>query len=69
MNTVFQHRGYSIDCAPRELADGTFGAQVVLTKIGYHPEKTFDALPVFATASKAIAQAKKFAESWLEGKA
>lgn len=69
MQTVFQHRGYSIDCAPRELDDGTFGAQVVLTKIGYNPEKKFDALPVFTTDSDAIAHAKKFAESWLEGKA
>jgi hypothetical protein len=69
MKTVFQHRGYSIDCAARELDDGTFGAQVVLTKIGYNPEKKFDALPVFATANEAIAHAQKFAESWLDGKA
>lgn len=69
MNTVFQHRGYSIDAAPRELGDGTFGAQAVLTKIGYHPEKTFDALPAFTTAGEAIAHAKQFAEGWLEGKA
>jgi hypothetical protein len=69
MLTVFQHRGYSIDCAPRALADGTFGAQVVLTKIGYHPEKKFDALPTFPTAHEAVAHAKTFAESWLNGKA
>jgi hypothetical protein len=69
MNMVFQHRGYSMDCAPRELGDGTFGAQAVLTKIGYHPEKTFDALPTFPTASEAVAHAKTFAESWLDGKA
>lgn len=69
MNTVFQHRGYSIDCAPLELADGAFGARAVLTKIGYNPEKTFDALPVFATAREAVAHAKNFAEGWLEGKA
>ena len=69
MNTVFQHRGYSMDCAPRALADGAFGAKVVLTKIGYHPEKTFDALPTFATAGEAVTHARAFAESWLDGKA
>ena len=65
----FRHRGYLIDCAPRELADGTSGAQAVLTKIGYYPEKTFDALPVFPNSSVAGAHAKKFAGCWLEGKA
>ncbi|MBK5061737.1 hypothetical protein [Paraburkholderia domus] len=64
-----QHRGYSVDCVPRELGDGAFGAQVVLTEICYHPEKTFDPLPVFPTTSEAIAHAKKFAENWLEGSA
>ena len=69
MNTVFQHRGYSIDCAPCAFADGSFGARVVLTKIGYHPEKKFDALPTFATAGEAVTHAQAFAESWLDGKA
>ena len=58
-----------MDCAPRALADGTFGAQVVLTKIGYHPEKKFDALPTFPTAGKAVTHARTFAEIWLDGKA
>lgn len=69
MITVFQHRGYSIDCAPRALADGTFGAQAVLTKIGHHPEKKFDALPTFQSEGEAVAHARTFAEGWLDGKA
>jgi hypothetical protein len=41
----------------------------MLTRFGYHSEKTFDALPIFATAKEAIAHAKQFAEEWLQRKA
>jgi hypothetical protein len=69
MNTAFQHCGYSIDCTPRKLPDGTFGAQAVLTKIGFHPEIAFRALDEFPTDKEAIAYAKQFAEDWLVRKA
>jgi hypothetical protein len=47
MTTTFQYRGYNLDCTPRPLEEGAFGAQVMLTRFGYHSEKTFDALPHF----------------------
>jgi hypothetical protein len=69
MRPVFQYRGYSIDCAARNLPNGTFGAQAVLTKIGFNPEIAFRALDVFPTEKEAIAYAKQFAEDWLARKA
>jgi hypothetical protein len=69
MTTTFQYRGYNLDCTPRPLEEGAFGAQVMLTRFGYHSEKTFDALPIFATAKEAVAHAKQFAEEWLQRKA
>jgi len=69
MTTTFQYRGYNLDCTPRAVREGMFGAQVMLTKFGYHSEKTFDALPTFATAKEATAHAKQFAEEWLQRKA
>jgi hypothetical protein len=69
VNTVFQYRGYDIDCTPRDLPDGTFGAQAVLTKIGFHPEKAFRGLPEFPSTRQAVAHAKRFAEEWLDMKA
>jgi hypothetical protein len=69
MTAAFQYRGYNIDCTPCVLGGGTFGARAMLTKFGYHSEKTFDALPTFATTKEAITHAKQFAEAWLEQKA
>jgi hypothetical protein len=66
MKTAFQYRGYDVDCAPRETSEGKFVAQVVVTKIGFHPEKAFRALPEFGRAEEAVAFSKKFAESWLD---
>ncbi len=69
MNMLFQYRGYNADCTPRSLEDGTFGAQVVFTKIGFHPEASYRSLPAFPTADEAIAHAKQFARDWLDRKA
>jgi hypothetical protein len=69
LNRVIEYRGYSADCTPRALDDGTFGAQVVFTKIGFHPEAAYRNLPAFPTSSEAIAHAQQFAKDWLDRKA
>lgn len=67
--TIFKSRGYSIDATPRFAQDGEYRAYAVLTKIGFHPEMSFRALPIFATQAEAIKYAKQFAEEWLKRKA
>jgi hypothetical protein len=67
--TVFRCRGYSIDATPTALADGKFRAAAQLTKIGFNPEISFSALPVFSSEAEAIAYAKQFSEEWLSRKA
>jgi len=67
--TIFRSQGYSIDAAPKPTPDGKFQAHAQLTKIGFHPEMSFRALPVFATEAEAIKYAKQFAEEWLKRKA
>lgn len=67
--TVFKSQGYSINAAPKPMPDGKFRAYAELTKIGFHPEMSFRALPVFATEAEAIQYAKQFAEEWLARKA
>lgn len=69
MKTVFALRGYEANCAPRPTDQGKFAAQVVFTKIGFHPEASYRTLGDFNTEEEAIAHAKKFAEDWLARKA
>ncbi|TAM48960.1 MAG: hypothetical protein EPN57_26645 [Paraburkholderia sp.] len=69
MKTVFALRGYDADCTPRPTDHGKFAAQVVFTKIGFHPEASYRTLGDFDTEEAAIAHAKKFAEDWLSRKA
>lgn len=67
--TVFKSRGYSINAAPKFAPDGKWRAYAELTKIGFHPEMSFRALPDFATEAEAIKYAKEFSEGWLKRKA
>jgi hypothetical protein len=69
MSSLFKIRGYLAECAPNPQPDGRFAAQVMLTKIGFHPEKAFRDLDPFNTEQAAIAHARRFAEEWLERKA
>lgn len=66
MQTVFRYRNYSVDCTPRNEENARFGAQVVVTRVGCHPEKAFRQLPVFDTGAEAVAHAKQFVETWLD---
>ena len=69
MKAVFTLRGYESNCAPHPTEQGKFAAQVVFTKVGFHPEASYRTLGDFATEDAAIAHAKKFAEDWLSRKA
>lgn len=66
MQTVFRYRNYDVNCTPRQEESGKFGAQVVVTRVGCHPEKAFMQLPVFDTDAEAVAHAKQFVETWLD---
>ncbi|KDB07772.1 gp36-related protein [Burkholderia sp. lig30] len=69
MKAVFTFRGYEADCAPRATEAGRFAAQVVFTKIGYHPEASYRTLGEFDTEEAAIEHARQFAQDWLSRKA
>ncbi|CAB3713912.1 hypothetical protein [Trinickia soli] len=69
MKAVFILRGYEANCEPRVTEQGKFAAQVVFTKVGFHPEASYRTLGDFDTEDAAITHAKKFAEDWLARKA
>lgn len=66
MKTVFDHRGYSLDCTPRATESNTFTAALTVTKHGCHPEKTFPSIAEFPDQAQAIEHAKKFGQMWID---
>jgi len=66
MKSTFDHRGYELDCTPRATATGTFTVRLVVTKKGFHPEKTFPSIDDLPSEANAIARAKAFGEMWVD---
>lgn len=65
MKTVFRMLDYDMDCTPRATDGGRFAAQLVVTKVGFNPEKSFRELGEFDAEEAAVARAKDFAAGWL----
>ncbi|MBU9153173.1 hypothetical protein KTD28_00960 [Burkholderia gladioli] len=66
MKAVFRMLDYDMDCTPRPPDEGRFAAQVVVTKVGYHPEAAFRRLGEFDTEAEAVEYAKQFSAQWLK---
>lgn len=63
-----KYRGFLLHCDPMPMADGRFGAQVVIaTEEGYeHVERSFPALGYFSAEEEAVAYAKEWGKSWVD---
>lgn len=59
---------YELHCDPMPMADGRFGAQVVIytNEVGKLVERRFPALDYFDTEAEAVAHARGWGERWIE---
>ena len=64
----FTYRGFRLLCDPMPMADGRFGAQVVVTieEGAQHVERPFPSLDYFRTEAEAVAYARAWGQRWVD---
>ena len=65
---AFRYHGYLLHCDPMPMADGRFGAQVVIANEegSSHLDRLFPSLEYFETEGDAVAYAKAWGIRWVD---